>query len=217
MAPPSRLYLTAFDNRFSKTCFRRVRSACTRALGAIGNSTRTPRAAASGAIMPSHSASTSASSTGSIDRLTAPASTFARSRISLISVSRCRPDFRMWPENSSFCSGVVGMSFDARIWAKPRMAFSGVRSSWLIDDRNADFAWLAFLASSIASPSSELASSSWAVRSCTRASRRSFRRAISRFESSSARVRCSISVSIALKESTSSAASSSLMRGARRE
>jgi len=37
------------------------------------------------------------------------------------------------------------------IWsncAKPRIEFMGVRNSWLMDDKNSDFAMLAFLAAS---------------------------------------------------------------------
>ncbi len=192
---------------------------------------RMPRCAASGAIMLSHSPRISPSATGSSERSTVPDSTLARSRISLIRVSRWRPDLRMWLANSFFCASVDGSRSEVRIWAKPRMALSGVRSSWLMDDRKADLAWLALLACSTASASSALLTSSWVVRSCTRRSRSSFRRitsrwarprcsasrAISRFEVSSARVRSSISASMALKESASWATSSALILRARRE
>ena len=50
----------------------------------------------------------------------------------------------------------------ARImWARPRIAFIGVRISWLILARKALFAWLAFSASCVAS-------TSCAVRSATK-------------------------------------------------
>ncbi len=48
-----------------------------------------------------------------------------------------------WP-SSDICSS----------WVNPSTAFSGVRSSWLVLDRNAFFAWVAFSATSLAAVSS---------------------------------------------------------------
>ena len=39
---------------------------------------------------------------------------------------------------------------DSMSWAKPRIALSGVRSSWLMLERKSDFARLAFSATAIA-------------------------------------------------------------------
>ena len=101
---------------------------------------------------------------------------------SLISASRCCPDpctNASWRCCSSFngpasppCSTVV----------KPRIEFSGVRSSWLIVARNSDLR-------RSSSRSRRFASDSSRVRSCTRCSRRSFASAIS----PSARLRSVIS------------------------
>ncbi|MNT55003.1 hypothetical protein D3C72_1922070 [compost metagenome] len=41
------------------------------------------------------------------------------------------------------CDAVGGGDSEAISCAKPRMAFSGLRNSWLMLDRNSDFAWLA--------------------------------------------------------------------------
>ena len=223
--PWSRLYLMAFDSRFSRICFRRVRSACTLRRQSSANAMAMPRPAASGAVMWRHSSSSGRRATGSSDRLSVPDSTLARSRISLIKVSRWRPAFRIWPANSFFCSRVDGRRSELRICAKPRMALSGVRNSWLIDDTKADLAWLALRASCIASASSPFFSSSCSVRSCTRASSSWFRRitsccacarcsasrASSRFERSSACARCSTSASSSQAISSASTVTPSAM------
>ena len=47
--------------------------------------------------------------------------------------------------NCFCCSSFSGPgSFISSVPVKPMMAFSGVRSSWLIPARNRSFAWLAF-------------------------------------------------------------------------
>ena len=53
-----------------------------------------------------------------------------------------------------FCEGVGGGEPDSMSWAKPRIALSGVRSSWLMLERKSDFARLAFSATAMASCSS---------------------------------------------------------------
>ena len=55
-----------------------------------------PRCCACGSIMAWHSRMTSASDTGSGDSDSFPDSIIARSRISLISFSRCHPAWRIW-------------------------------------------------------------------------------------------------------------------------
>ncbi len=49
-----------------------------------------------------------------------------------------------------FCEGVGNGVPDSMSWAKPRIALSGVRSSWLMLERKSDFARLAFSATAIA-------------------------------------------------------------------
>src|SRR3546814_13347092 len=50
------------------------------------------------------------------------------------------------------------MSGSVIIWEKPRMAFSGVRSSWLMLARNSDLARLAFSACCLAAASASMLS-----------------------------------------------------------
>ncbi len=94
---------------------------------------------------------------------TLPASTFERSRMSLIRSRRCFPlewiVFRYFL--GSFC-----LPYPRRKTSvKPRMAFIGVRISWLMLARKSLFAWLAASAASFATPSSFFFSSSWVTSS----------------------------------------------------
>ena len=68
----------------------------------------------------------------------------------MISSSRYQPALRIW-SRLRFCEGVGGGEPDSISWAKPRIALSGVRSSWLMLERKSDFARLAFSAAAIAS------------------------------------------------------------------
>ena len=113
-----------------------------------------PRFCACGSIIARHSRMTSASETGSSDSVTLPDSISARSRISLISSSRYQPALRIW-SMLRFWEGVGGGEPDSMSWAKPRIALSGVRSSWLMLERKSDFARLAFSATAMASFSSD--------------------------------------------------------------
>ena len=101
--------------------------------------------------------------TGSRDRPRSPDSIRAMSMSSLMSASRWRPapSIRSTPSLSSSLS-----SDSWRSCAKPRMEFSGVRSSWLVLDKNEFFAWVALMAVSLAAVSSavRLASSASALR-----------------------------------------------------
>ena len=58
------------------------------------------------------------------------------------------------------CEGVGPGFSDSISWPKPRIAFSGVRSSWLMLDRKSDLARLAFSAAAMALSSSMLFSCS---------------------------------------------------------
>ena len=102
---------------------------------------------ASGRIRLTVSAATSARATGSSDRVSRPASMAAMSSTSLMRLSRCRAPDMMWPRLSR-CSSP--RSSRSSSWAKPRMAFRGVRSSWLIRDRYSLLASLACSAASLA-------------------------------------------------------------------
>ena len=141
--PPTRLYLIAFDSRFTNSCLTRVRSArtCSGVSGAR-KCTAMPLLRACGSIIAWQSASTSASAIGSGDIDSLPDSISDRSRISLISSSRYQPACRIW-STLSFCAGVGGGVPESTSCAKPRIAFRGERSSWLMLDRKSDFAWLA--------------------------------------------------------------------------
>ena len=54
-----------------------------------------------------------------------------------------------------FWVGVGAGEPDSISWAKPRIALSGVRSSWLMLERKSDLARLAFSAAAMASFSSD--------------------------------------------------------------
>ena len=82
-------------------------------------------------------------------RITRPASIFDISSTSLIRVNKCSP-LRLIIPRLSRCSALNKGSL-LIISVNPRMALSGVRSSWLIFARNSLLAWLARSAVSFAS------------------------------------------------------------------
>ena len=114
---------------------------------------RMPLFCACGSIMAWHSSMTSTSDMGSSDSDSLPDSINARSRISLISSSRYHPALRIW-SMLAFWAGVGSGEPDSINWAKPRIALSGERNSWLMLERNSDFARLAFSATDLALSSS---------------------------------------------------------------
>ena len=92
-----------------------------------------------------------------------PASTFERSRMSLIRVRRCLPLVRIWPRNLVRVAWSNWPSrASVRSSEKPMIALSGVRSSWLMLARNT-------LLCLLASRSATLLSSSFTIR-CRRSS-----------------------------------------------
>ena len=150
-APAALLYLMALNSRLISTCLTRVRSALTKyGVSKRGKVMLMPRFCACGSIIARHSSITSTSETGSRDSITLPDSISARSRISLISSSRYQPALRIW-SRLRFCEGVGSGVPESMSCAKPRIALSGVRSSWLMPDRKSVFARLAFSAAAIAS------------------------------------------------------------------
>ncbi|MNL70789.1 hypothetical protein D3C87_1958440 [compost metagenome] len=73
-----------------------------------------------------------------------PASIFDMSRISLMTLSRCLPLSWMSRAYSEYLGEPTGPNMPVkRISEKPRMALSGVRSSWDMLARNSDLALLA--------------------------------------------------------------------------
>ncbi len=108
-----------------------------------------PRCFACDSIRALQSSMTSASELASTDIDSFPDSISARSRISLISFSRYHPACRIW-SMLRFCETVGTGEPDSMSWAKPRMALSGVRSSWLMLERKSDLARLAFSARAMA-------------------------------------------------------------------
>src|SRR5580658_9043819 len=104
---------------------------------------------------------TSDNDTDSFERDNFPDSITARSRISLMSFSRYHPAWRIWAIRLAW--EAVGGGEDKDInWAKPRIALSGVRNSWLMLERNSDLARLAFSATDLAL--SSLTFVSWRAR-----------------------------------------------------
>ena len=98
-----------------------------------------------------------------------PASILERSSTSLIRRSRCLPLVWMSASGSPNSAGTGPYSPSVSISVKPRIAFSGVRSSWLMLARNSDFALLACSSRSLSAPSSR------AARRCSSSSRASSR------------------------------------------
>ena len=92
---------------------------------------------------------TSASDTGCKSIAILPDSTSAKSRISSISASRYQPACKICARLLR-CASVGGGVPDSINWEKPRIAFSGERNSWLIADRNSDFARFAVSAAAVA-------------------------------------------------------------------
>ncbi len=165
--PPGLPYLIAFEPKFIRICASRVRSASTRgspagsASGAIVISLRV----AIGSSVDTTSPSTSPTATGSTEIVMPPASILARSSTSSIRRSRCSPPRSTWCSRSSWRGASGSLRSRSSSWANPRIALSGVRSSWLIDDRNSLLAALARSAASRARRSS----SAWSTSSVTSA------------------------------------------------
>ncbi len=76
-------------------------------------------------------------------RSTWPDSMRARSSVSLIMCSRCQPAWRICAVQSSWCGASGCLRSSSSSCVKPSSALSGVRSSWLMRDRNSLLARLA--------------------------------------------------------------------------
>ncbi len=112
------------------------------------------RRVASGRTRLTTCVTTSSTGTGSGDSDSCPTSIRAMSSTSLIRSSRCPPPRRICCTPSVWSGVRVSI---CRICAKPRIAFSGVRRSWLIRDRKSLFARLARSVSSCARRSRSVA------------------------------------------------------------
>ena len=162
-SPPGRLNLIALLIRLVSTCTRRVRSARSGgSASASSTMTCTSFFSACDCISAAASATAAGSSTSASSTPCWPCSMRERSRMSLIRSSRCQHASWMW----RVCAGSASVSPRSSAWllscAKPSTAFSGVRSSWLMRERNSLFAWLA-------SSAAARARSASAMRSCSSA------------------------------------------------
>ena len=152
----------ALESRLTSPCFTRTRSALTSQVLSKGRKLIwMSRCCACNSVMDWHSRRISISDTGSCDSVSLPDSITARSRIWLISSSRYHPALVISCILIS-CVAVGGGVLASSNCEKPRMALSGVRSSWLMLERKSDLARLAFSAA-------HLAFSNWTlvVRSCS--------------------------------------------------
>ncbi len=137
---PCSVNLTALDSRLRST-WRSRESSVNRSAGAPG-AVVTVKSRLFCVVMGRKVASTYSMScrrgTSSGATSIFPASTFDRSRMSLISWSRSDPAEWMIPAYST-CLGVrLREGFCASSWARMRRLLSGVRSSWLMFARNSD-------------------------------------------------------------------------------
>ena len=89
------------------------------------------RSAASGAISASTPATSGPTGTGCRVRCSSPASIRPMARISSTRPTRWRLAVRIWPTDSQVSVSAAARSRSSS-WANPRIAFSGVRSLWLI-------------------------------------------------------------------------------------
>ena len=157
---PSAVNLTALPTRLATTCRSRngsPRSIMGASCGMNCRASSRPLAAAGCANMASAS-STASTRLKSVDSSARwPDSIFEKSRMSLITPNRWRPEACTASAQARWC-GCRGLSISSSFM--PSTPFMGVRISWLMVARNCDFAWLASSACSLAARSS-------AVRRCT--------------------------------------------------
>ena len=165
MRPPSGVYFTAFDSKFSRIWLRCVSSPMRRSWRTerISAQNVCPLSRAMGAMMDSTAARESPKSNSAKVSDALPLSIFEMSSTSLMRSSRWRPEAMILPAQSRTLAG-LSASFSMMV-VKPSTAFMGVRMSWDMLARKADFDSLATSA----------ARSAWA--SCSACSARSSSRA----------------------------------------
>ena len=140
--PPLRLNFTALLRRFHAICWSRVGSPSTTTVGSSAATTSTPLAPAAGRTESIAASTMGASSTSScassrILPLTMR-ETSSRSSMSCAIATALR-----WIVSSALFCRASSNFHEVSIFAQPRIAFSGVRSSWLTTARNSSFARLA--------------------------------------------------------------------------
>ena len=163
--PPGSVNLTALLSRFSRICMSMRPSVCTMVLSSGSTvSTWMRRSMASWLTSRSVETAVSFTSTWETSGCSLPAPILDRSRMSLISDSRCCP-LSCTSSSFSTCWSVSGPQMRSSVASvMPRIALSGVRSSWLMLARNSSFRRAARARSVLASVSSS-------VRSATTVSR----------------------------------------------
>ena len=139
--PPSGVYFTAFDSRFSRICRTRSWSAANRRWHTFTASSVSSCsfAVVCGRMMVSTSRSRSSRLQHSSCSSMAPLSIFDMSSTSLIRLSRCCDDAWMVARHSSVFSQFPALS--RAICVMPMMALMGVRMSCDIFAKNVLFAW----------------------------------------------------------------------------
>ena len=137
---PASVNFTAFESRFFSTCSSRCSSVKSDAGRSSATSTAnsSPFCSASGRNVRSANARSSVSGTSAGLSSIFPASTFERSRMSLMSSSRSVPALWIVPANSSCLSVRFSSGLSRSSFARMSSEFSGVRSSWLMFARNSD-------------------------------------------------------------------------------
>ena len=149
MLPPSTLYLTALLSRLVRICLMRVSSPSTaRARRSSLCSMCRPRLSAVGSTMASAALTSGPSSSATGSSFSMPDSMRDRSSVSLIMCSRCQPACWICAAQARWCSASAGLRSRLSSCAKPSIAFSGVRSSWLMRETNSLFARLELSADS---------------------------------------------------------------------
>ena len=154
--PPSGVNLMALEARLSSICFTLPGSASTSPASTTVDCSAMLFVAASGSIVLMTWSTDSATDIMLSRSSIWPASTFERSRMSLIKPSRCLPLVVIWPTNrlrvaSSNCPSLASLSSSE----KPMIELSGVRSSWLMLARKTLLCLFASMSAAL------LCSSSW--------------------------------------------------------
>ena len=153
--PPAPVNLTALVIRLSTICLSRSTSECTTSMSSATSRERsTPWVAARSRSIAAASSRRDRRSIDEYSRAIFPASIFERSRISLRSSSRWRPELWMSWRYSSWRS-LSSPNIRSRSTSEnPSTALSGVLSSWDMLARNSDLCRLASSSSRLCSLSS---------------------------------------------------------------
>ena len=148
--PPGRVYFTEFVSRLMRSWRRRTASP-TNTSSSSGMTTSKAWAFCShcGPMTAAARSKSTDRRNGSLVSTIFPLSIFEMSSTSLMRLSRWSDAAPIFRRLSSVLSASSVCSF--AICSMPMMAFIGVRISWLMRERNSDFAWLAASAAVMAS------------------------------------------------------------------